>query len=211
MDVLVLDDHGMVAQAIAGVISEVAGCEVVGVCIAVPEACALIKQRRPQLLVLDVELADGSYCEPVAALLAANPEGRVLFVTALGEAFQPPTDLEPLTVGVIDKALAWDQLLAALERWRRSQVPRGQHGEAGCQLQLDAVERLSPRERRLVLELGRGLLNKQIAANLALSASTVETYRKTVAAKLGVSGPELVRLAALYRVFRWDGVTEPAG
>jgi len=48
------------------------------------------------------------------------------------------------------------------------------------------------------------LLNKEIAARLDLSVATVETYRKGVAAKLGVSGAELVRIATLYRCLRWS-------
>ncbi len=73
----------------------------------------------------------------------------------------------------------------------------------GCLPQLQAIQRLSPREQRLLQELGCGLLNKEIAARLRLSVATVETYRKGVAAKRGVSGAELVRLAVLARAFSW--------
>ncbi|MBM5798370.1 MAG: hypothetical protein FJ060_09495 [Cyanobacteria bacterium K_Offshore_0m_m2_072] len=45
--------------------------------------------------------------------------------------------------------------------------------------------------------MGTGLTSKQIAANLGLSVRTVETHRKNIAAKSGVSGPELLRLATL--------------
>ena len=57
----------------------------------------------------------------------------------------------------------------------------------------------APSEELLV----QSFLNKEIAARLDLSVATVETYRKNVAAKLGVSGSELVRLATLYRTFSW--------
>jgi DNA-binding NarL/FixJ family response regulator len=62
---------------------------------------------------------------------------------------------------------------------------------------------LSPREQRVIEALGRGLLNKEIAVELNLSLATVETYRKGVASKLGISGSELVRIATLYRCWRW--------
>lgn len=202
LSAIVLDDHRMVAQAIAGVLSEVAGCEVLGVCATVPEACALIRRTPPQLLVLDVDLGADSYLEPIAVLQECSSEARVLFLTALADRFEPPPELEALTVAVVDKAQAWDGLLEVLERWRRSRSPLAEI--AGCRARLQAIERLSPRERRLLLELGRGLLNKEIAVSLALSPATVETYRKNVASKLGVSGPELVRLATLYRAVSWN-------
>lgn len=51
----------------------------------------------------------------------------------------------------------------------------------------------------MFLLVGRGLLNKEIAHELGLSLQTVETYRKTLAQKLGISGAELVRAASLHR------------
>ena len=104
----------------------------------------------------------------------------------------------------MDKAQAWDQLLAVVMPWKQSLCDGITTAMQGCELQLAAIDRLSPREQRLVRELGCGLLNKEIAARLELSVATVETYRKSVAAKLGVSGAELVRLATLYRTLRWN-------
>jgi DNA-binding CsgD family transcriptional regulator len=127
-----------------------------------------------------------------------------LFITAMASEFVPPADLQPFTIGVVDKAQAWDQLLAVLMPWKQGLCGGRPAVMEGCELQLAAIDRLSPREQRLVRELGCGLLNKEIAARLELSVATVETYRKSVAAKLGVSGPELVRLATLHRTLRWD-------
>ena len=53
------------------------------------------------------------------------------------------------------------------------------------------------------------MLNKQIAQELGLSVATVETYRKSISAKLGLSGAELVRAAALMRASgRANGATD---
>jgi DNA-binding NarL/FixJ family response regulator len=61
------------------------------------------------------------------------------------------------------------------------------------------LDRLSPRERLVFHAVGKGMQNKEIAKQMALCVNTVETYRKTISAKLGLSGPELVRAAALHR------------
>lgn len=47
--------------------------------------------------------------------------------------------------------------------------------------------------------IGQGMVSKEIARMLELSVSTVETYRKSISAKLDLSGTELVRAAALQR------------
>ena len=201
---IVLDDHRMVAQALAGFLSEVAGLHVVAVCTGVEQACEAIRRSPPRLLLLDVELGGASYRPVVDLLRQLNPEAELLFVTALGRQFTPPEDLLGITVAVVDKAQAWDQLLAELQHWWHRRQLRPVSESPGCERQLRAIERLTPRERRLLRELGCGLLNKEIAARLEISVATVETYRKSVAAKLGVSGAELVRLATLYRVTAWD-------
>lgn len=59
----------MVAQAIAGVLSEVAGLAVIGVCTSVQEVIPLIRSSPPRLLVLDVELAGECYRDAVDLLL----------------------------------------------------------------------------------------------------------------------------------------------
>lgn len=193
----------MVAQAIAGVLSEVAGLSVTGVCVSVQQAIALIHSSPPRLLVLDVGLGGERYRDAVDLLLQRRPQAELLFVTALAAQFTVPIDLQPSTIAVVDKAQAWDQLLAVVTRWKQGLPDAMATPIQGCEQQLAAIERLSPREQRLFRELGCGLLNKEIAARLDLSVATVETYRKNVTAKLGVSGAELVRLATLYRTFSW--------
>ena len=202
VDAVVLDAQRMVGQALAGVLSELAGLTVLGVCTSVPEACALIRQSPPCLLILEVELDGLSYRDAADLHLQLNPQGELLFVTALARTFTPPEDLAGRTIAVVDKAEALEQLLVVLQRWwyGRHQQP----ALPGCQSQLQAIRRLSPCEQRLFQELGCGLLNKEIAARLQLSVSTVESYRKSVAAKLGVSGAELVRLAVLARAFSFS-------
>lgn len=210
LDVVVLDDHRMVGQAIAGLLSEVAGVCVTGVCASVAEAVVVLRAHPPRLLVVDVELCGEPYREPIDLLLQLRPEAQVLFVTALASEFSPPLDLVPCTVAVVDKAEAWDQLLAVVLAWKQKRLEEVAAFMPSCGELLAGIQRLSPREQRLLRELGCGLLNKEIAVRLELSVSTVETYRKSVAAKLGVSGSELVRLATLYRAFSWDAASTEA-
>ena len=200
----------MVAQAIAGVLAEVAGLEVIGICSTTAEACATMRQRPPRLLVLDVALGGDNYRQAVDLLRELNPQAELLFITALAEGFEPPSDLAPITIGVVSKTKAWDELLTVLRRWWQRRPDHLSESLPGCEEQLEAIDRLSPREQRLLLELGNGQLNKQIAARLHLSHTTVESYRKSVAAKLGISGAELVRLAVLYRCLRYQEPDSPA-
>jgi DNA-binding NarL/FixJ family response regulator len=196
MKALVLDDHRMVGQALAALLREVAGVQVLGACSSVQECSSLIAKHKPNLLVVDVKLKGENYRDAVDLLHQHQPKAQLLFVTALGNNFRPPAELQPFTVAVVDKACAWTSLLDAVEQWRRlHQQPIDQPTIK----QMRLIETLAPRERKLVLALGRGMLNKEIAKDLQLKEDTIKTYRKQVALKLGVSGPQLIRLATLYR------------
>lgn len=204
MRVLVLDGHQMVAQSIAGLLSEVGGWDVVGVCSTNACACEVIRREKPRLLVLDGELGGASTREPALLLKQLNPAARLLFVTARGDAFQPCPALEPITIGVLDQASPWQELLQTVQHWLQQEQPADLQPPHACAAQLQALHLLSPRELRLLHALGQGLLNKEVAVRLGLSVKTVESYRKSIAAKLGISGAELVRLAAVARCFRWS-------
>lgn len=207
LEALVLDEQRMMGQAIAGVLAEVAGLEVLGICSSSTEACALIRQRPPRLLVLDLHVGSERYRDAADLLHQLRPEAQLLFLTSLTAAFNPPADLAASTLAVVDKTQAWDALVAVLQSWLQHLPELQLQALPGCAQQLCAIKSLTPRERRLLLELGNGQLNKQMAARLGLSPATVETYRKHVAAKLSLSGGELVRLAVLYRWLRWDQIT----
>lgn len=203
MNALVLDSQRIVGEAIAALLTEVAGLEVLGICSCTAEACALIEARPPQLLVIDVELQGENYRDAADLLHTLNPSAELLFHTSQAATFSPPVDLANITIGVLNRSDGLDELLALLLRWWQARPDQLEESLPGCEQQLRAIDALSPREHQLLLEIGTGQLNKQIALTLGLSTATVETYRKCVAAKLGNSGAELVRLAVIYRALRW--------
>jgi DNA-binding NarL/FixJ family response regulator len=202
--VVVVDEHLMVAQSIAGVLSEVAGLDVAGVCVSVDEAMVSIRCTLPELLVLDARLGGDAHRLAASLLQRLNPSGRVMFMTDSLEPFEVPPDLRPVTIGVFSKKQGWEVLLDALQSWLLLHPAHSDSVSTPCIDRLNSIGLLSPREHTLLLELGSGHHNKQIAARLMLSDATVDTYRKHVAAKLGVSGSELIRLATLYRCLRWQ-------
>ena len=202
MRCLVLDDHQLVAQAVGGLLGELCCLEQVRICNTVAEAVKRIEQDCPDLLVLDVELPGERWLDAVAALRHRNPEARVVFLTALGGQFVPPADVQPVVLAVVDKARALNELVALVNDWQQRNPASRRNGDAPTEL---ALNLLTPREIRVFRALGKGLLNKQIAQELGLSLSTVETYRKSISNKLGLSGAELVRAAVLQRVTGTSG------
>ncbi len=196
---LVLDRQRLVGQAVGGLLAEHCGLELVGVFSSVAQAIAFINRAPPDLLLLDVHCQGDhgeTWHDAATALLDHNPDGRLIVITDLSEQFLPPSDVEPMLLGIVDKQHDWTDLVRMVTRMQETSPRRSRLSNPQWRLQLD---QLAPRELRVFQALGRGLLNKEIANSLGLSVHTVETYRKHISAKLSLCGAELIRAATLHR------------
>jgi len=188
---LVVDDHQLVAQAVGGLLSELCGLELQAICTSVRDAVARMRDGAPDLLILDLCLPGERWQEAAEVFLEGNPNGALVVLSAISTEFVPPESLEGNLLGVIDKTRAWQDLAQVVSSW--------QEMRQGLAPALLPLQNLTPRELRVFLLVGQGRLNKEIAQELSLSQQTVETYRKALSHKLGLSGAELVRAASLHR------------
>lgn len=120
----------------------------------------------------------------------------VIFVT--GHADVPSTILAMLA-GATDfllKPVQEDALLASLERACRCAVARHMEHEEMADLR-ERLDRLTPREREVLVLIGRGFPNKRIARELGLSEKTVKAHVGHVLAKLGVTDRTQAAVAAV--------------
>ena len=154
------------------------------------------KDSPPELLVLDVVQVSGHWQEAAATLQRLNPDGRLIMLRAKNDDFVPPHDIRSILLGVVEKSSTWDNLISLVARWQQSHPSPELRRHAAA---LAHLQRLAPREQKVFYALGKGMQNKEIAKSLGICVNTVETYRKTISAKLGLSGVELVRSAVLQR------------
>ena len=157
----------------------------------VVEACEAVDQCHPDLLILDLELADCHGLAVASHLLQVQPTAKVIVLSGHAQSFVPPVAMAEALAAVIDKTKTFDVIGAAVMSLLQS--------DGFSQISNSCWDSLSPREQQVLHQLGLGLSSKEIAKALALSVRTVETHRKNISAKVGLSGAELVRIATLRR------------
>ena len=178
---LIVEDQVMFLQLLRSMLEALPGLEVRAVATTKAEALVLCNgDQPPDLLILDLALPDGDGLVVAEALATTNPNAKVVVLSGQASSFVCPAALQPWIVGVVDKTAAFAQLHSVLQRCLPS-----------------AGEPLTPRQREIFSLIGQGLSNKEIARSASLSIATVETHRKAIAQKLGMSGAELVRHASL--------------
>ena len=178
---LIVEDQVMFLQLLHSMLEVMPGLSVVAAATTQAEAIAHCRSADPpDLLILDLALPDGDGLAVAQALAEHHPNPQVVVLSGQASSFVCPAALQPLIAGVVDKTSAFHQLTSVLER---------------CLPQSGTP--LTPRQQEIFGLIGKGLTNKEIARAAGLSIATVETHRKTIAQKLGVSGAELVRQASL--------------
>lgn len=187
---LIAEDQIMFLELLQQLLERQPGLSVVATAATVEAAQAACRLHRPDLLILDLSLADGNGLPVLASLAHWAPEARAVVLSAQAAGFVCPEPLQDLLLGVVDKAATFDTLLGVIaELLPRQRQPTPSAG-------------LTPAQQRVFQLLGQGLSNKQIASQLELSIATVETHRKAIARRLDCSGAELVRQAALQTLER---------
>ena len=146
--------------------------------------------HKPDLLVLDLALPDGSGINVGRRLVRLHPASRIIILSGEASTFVCPADLRASVHAVLDKTQAFDDLAAEL----KALLPKARGGSTSARTN-EVRSRLSEREYEVFLLVGRGLMSKEIAEKLFISPQTVQTHRRKIADKLGTIGSEFLQLA----------------
>jgi len=161
----------------------------------IPEFLSAGRPKGVACLVLDVRLPGQSGLDFQRELSAANMQLPIIFITGHGDI---PMSVQAMKGGAVEfltKPFRDQDLLDAIavglardSAWREN--------EAALAAVKERFEALTPREREIMIQVARGRLSKQIAADIGVSEVTVKVHRSNMMRKLKArSLPELARIA----------------
>lgn len=201
--VFIADDHGVVREALKRFIDAQPDFQVVGEAAGGLEVMEKVLNSRPDIVIMDLGMPglDGVKC--TASLVKANPDTKVIALTAHEEATYIKDCLAAGARGYVLKRSLAEELQLALAVVSRGGTYLDPLVSAKLQEMLSepvdpahAANKLSEREIQVVTLIARGLSAKEISKQLTISVKTVETYKARALEKLGVHNrAELVRYA----------------
>jgi DNA-binding NarL/FixJ family response regulator len=190
---VVVDDHEIVRQGLQSLLARRPAFQVVAEAGTVAEAVAVASRFKPDLVLMDVRLPDGSGIEACRAIRAARPETRVVMLTSYPDEDAVLAAILAGASGYLLKEIRGRDLVTALESVGRGdslldpavtervleRVRRMADGSAHQEL-----AELTAQERKILLLVADGKTNREIAAEVFLSEKTVKNYVSSILSKL---------------------------
>ena len=190
--ILLADDHALVRAGIRALAEKIKGVEVVAEAGNGAEALKLIKELKPDLVLLDISMPETSGFG-VLAQAKEFPDARVIVLTVHEAEAYAIRALRQGAAGFLLKSAASVELKEAIETVTRGQTYVSpelskrsllEYGKASTdRARLDT---LSPRQREILKLVADGLNTKEIARHLSISAKTVETHRAQLMERLNI-------------------------
>ena len=189
--VLIVDDHHLVRAGMTSLLDAEPDLTVVGEAKDGSAAVAEAERCRPDVILMDLSMPVVDGVEATRALLAAEPDRRVVVLTSFSDRDRVADAMAAGAIGYLLKDSEPADLLAAVRAAARGEVPLDPR-VAGALLprqRRDArgAERLSARELQVLRLVARGLANKQIARSLGISERTVKAHLGSVFRALAVA------------------------
>ena len=207
--ILIVDDHPAVREALTIRLSREPDLEVCGEASDIAEALSAFEATKPDVAVIDISLKGGDGIDLIKRLKARDDSARLLVWSMHSESLCAERALRAGALGYINKEQATDQIVVAIRRVLEGKVylsdAMGEKllhrsvGEGKDSVGRAPIESLSDRELEVFRLIGQGQKTQEIAAQMHLSAKTVETYRDRIRTKLAIpTGLELSRYALLW-------------
>jgi len=200
--VLLADDHDLVRAGVRKVLENSPGFEVVGEATRGDETLAKLAELEPDVLLLDLNMPGGDGFEVLRSARDTAGGARIVVLSLHVQAEYVSRAVREGADGYLSKDLAAQELPDAI-----ASVMAGKPWYSAAVQEVLAkvvrtggtrpLEKLTPREREVLVGIARGLTSKEIGAQFNISARTVETHRAALMRKLDVRSIALLTQLAI--------------
>jgi DNA-binding NarL/FixJ family response regulator len=207
--VLIVEQHALVRDGLREILESQADLSVVGEADNNVSAVAKVAAKRPHIVLLDTEVPGDTVTSTVGRIREVSPESRVIILSEHDD----PYLLRRLLIlgigGYLLKNSSSQELIAAVRggRSRDGTVLLAVSRESVAQVNAEASERLSHREREVLQLTAHALSNAQIARRLHICEGTVKRHLRNIFVKLGA----VSRIDAVNKAVAASLIAAPSG
>jgi DNA-binding NarL/FixJ family response regulator len=192
---MLVDDHEIVRQGLRALLDRREHLQVVAEAASATEAVEAAARVKPDVIVMDVRMPDGTGIEACREIRAERPETRVLMLTSYADDEAVYASIIAGASGYLLKQTRSKELVSAIEAVARGEslldptvmgTVLNRMRELASGGHKDKLSELSDQERRILGLIAEGKTNREIASTVYLSEKTVKNYVSTILSKLGM-------------------------
>jgi RNA polymerase sigma factor (sigma-70 family) len=197
MRILLVDDHMVLRMGLMTAASDEPDMEVVADVDNGLQAIEAFRQHRPDIVVLDLRMPGLSGIETITKLREEFGAVRIIVFSNFAKGEEVYQSLKAGASGFVVKEMSVDRLLDAIRRVHRGEqyIP----AEVATRMGERLLAQLSPRELEVLRLVGKGLSNKEIAAQLNVVEGTIKIHVTNVLSKLRVADRTQAIVVAIQR------------
>lgn len=187
ISVMIVDDHEVVRRGIAEVIDRSEGMSVVAEAGSVAEGVRRASLVHPQVMLVDLQLPDGTGIDLMRAVRATQPGTRAIVLTSFDDDSALAAALEVGAAAYVLKSVRGAEIADVVRAVAAGRVLLDERTITRRRREHDdPTEDLTPSEVRVVDLIGEGLSNREIAERLSIAEKTVKNHITSLLAKMGL-------------------------
>ncbi len=198
MNILIVDDHILFRETLINIFDRQQDFRVVGEASSVREAITKALELKPEVILMDFSLPDGTGLEATKAILSELPETKIIFLTIHEEDDRLLAAVRSGAKGYLLKNIPTPRLLSSLRALQQGEAPIAPklvghlldeiaRTSSKSYLYDPLLQTLTQRELEVLRELSDGSSNQQIAQHLVISENTVKNHVHNILDKLKLS------------------------
>ncbi|MGR3481068.1 response regulator transcription factor [Salipiger marinus] len=206
--VVVVDDHPLVAEGIEAILESYDDIQVLATLSSGQQMIDRLDDLAPDVILMDLNMPGLNGLSATEMILERRPQTRVLMLSMHDTPEYISTALGHGAMGYVLKDVPTEEIKRAIDTVMGGEryLCTGAEG-ALAPILAGGREQLTNREQTILLQLAQGRSNKEVALVLDISVRTVETHRKNIKRKLGISSTAgLTRYALEHGVLQGTGV-----
>lgn len=184
---LLVDDHEVVRAGLRALLRRAGDFEIVGEVGTMADALGEAARLKPDVVLMDLRLPDGSGVEACREIRSEHPEIQVLMLTAYSDEQAVKSTIVAGAAGYLLKDIGHEALERAIRDAAAGRSIIDSKTTARVARKMQRLDELAAQERRILAHVVQGKTNKEIAAALSLSDKTVKNYLSNAFQKLNVT------------------------
>lgn len=204
MDVLIVEDHPVVAEGLQKLLAENGICTNCPVAQTGAECLEIIKNYTPEFIFMDINLPDVSGMDLCKTILSKFPNIHIVALSSFGSKSFIEKILQNGARGYLMKNSDGEEIITAIKKVQEGEIYLNDAVKAILEGKVDdGVPILTKREKEILKLISDGLTNNEIAEKIFISPLTVDSHRKNLLLKLDAKNTaSLVKIAMMYNMIQ---------